>query len=195
MKKTAILLLAAGSANRMKKTKQLLPYKNTTLLNWAIQQAFQTKVSAVFCVLGANKNNIEKEITPNTVQVIYNPNYKNGLSSSISVGIQHLQKLNFTNVLIMLADQPTVTSNFLNKLLEASKKNTTKIIATEYKKNLGVPAVFPKSYFNELLGLKGDKGAKVILLQQQNSVIKITPEQPIIDIDTNEDYQALISED
>lgn len=194
MQKTAILILAAGNSSRMGKTKQLLPYKNATLLEWAIEQAQKSVVKNVFCVLGANKEVIEKQLTSNIVEIIYNPNYKDGLSTSIVKGIEFLLNYNFDSVLIMLADQPHVTSEYLNSLIEASKKNPSNIIASNYQGSVGVPAIFPKNYFNDLLDLKGDKGAKNFLLQQNNNVIKVNSTKNLLDIDTLEDYQHLLKQ-
>ena len=194
MQKTAILILAAGSASRMGKIKQLLPYKNTTLLEWAIEQALKSTVKDVFCVLGANKDAIENQLTTKTIEVIYNPNYKDGLSTSIVEGINLLQKHCFDNTLIMLADQPHVTSEYLNSIIETSKNNPSNIIASSYQGSVGVPALFPKKYFNDLLNLKGDKGAKNFLLQHNNNVIKVNSSQNLLDIDTPEDYQHLLKQ-
>ncbi len=194
MQKTAILILAAGNSSRMGKTKQLLPFKNTTLLEWAIEQAQKSVVKNVFCVLGANKEVIEKQLTSNIVEIIYNPNYKDGLSTSIVKGIDFLLNYNFDSVLIMLADQPHVTSEYLNSLIEVSKNNPSNIIASSYQGSVGVPAIFPKNYFNDLLDLKGDKGAKNFLLQQNNNVIKVNSTQNLLDIDTPEDYQHLLKQ-
>ncbi|MFT7899386.1 nucleotidyltransferase family protein [Tenacibaculum ascidiaceicola] len=194
MQKTAILILAAGSASRMGKIKQLLPYKNTTLLEWAIEQALKSTVKDVFCVLGANKDAIEKQLTTKTIEVIYNPNYKDGLSTSIVEGINLLQKHCFDNTLIMLADQPHVTSEYLNSIIETSKNNPSNIIASSYQGSVGVPALFPKKYFNDLLNLKGAKGAKNFLLQHNNNVIKVNSSQNLLDIDTPEDYEHLLKQ-
>ena len=191
MQKTAILILAAGNASRMGKIKQLLSYKNTTLLEWTIEQAQKSVVKKVFCVLGANNETIEKQLTTNAVETIYNSNYQSGLSTSIVKGIEFLQEHNFDNALIMLAAQPHVTYKYLNSLIDTSKNNPSKIIASSYLGSVGVPAIFPKEYFNNLLNLKGDKGAKNFLLQQNDNILKVNSSQNLLDIDTPEDYQRL----
>ena len=191
MKKTAILILAAGSSKRMGTAKQLLPYKKTTLLGWAISQAKQTKTSSIFCVLGANAANIKEKIKQHKIDIIFNTNFKNGLSSSIVAGINHLIAENFDAVLIMLADQPNVNSRYLNKLIITSEENPKKIIVSNYTDKIGVPAIFPKHYFNQLVNLKGDKGASLFLNNHVSETIKM-PLFNLIDIDTKEDYQNLI---
>ena len=190
MSEIAILILAAGSSSRMGKVKQLLPYKHTTLLGWAIEQALESVADEVICVLGAEVNLIEKSIQSYDVKTIYNENYKDGLSSSIALGIENLQ--NTKAVLIMLADQPNISSNFLNRLLEKYSIQPNKIIASNYGNSVGVPAVFPKKYYPDLLKLKGDKGARNVLSKFDVVIVKIEPHS-LLDIDTLEDYRDIIS--
>ena len=188
MSKTAVLILAAGSSSRMGEAKQLLPYKNTTLLGWAIEQAQASHADEVICVLGANAQRIEASIKNYQLKIIYNPNYKKGLSSSIVKGISELQ--NKDALLIMLADQPNVTTDYLNKLLENHVRYPLKIIASTYGDSIGVPALFPEKYYPELLKFKGDKGAKKFLKKHSSEVVKIAAVN-LADIDTPIDYQKL----
>lgn len=190
MAKTAILILAAGNSSRMGTAKQLLPYKQTTLLGWSIKQAQKSKACDVYCVLGANAEIIKKQIDNTSIKIIINPNYNDGLSTSIVFGVNYLMDKKIDSILIMLADQPNVTTNYLNEMLAIYKENPTKTIASNYKNKNGVPAIFPKSSFNKLLNLKGDKGAKELLNEQSSEIIKMKPFS-LIDIDTNEDYQNL----
>ncbi|CAM1360233.1 conserved protein of unknown function [Tenacibaculum soleae] len=191
MKKTAILILAAGKSSRMGSTKQLLSYKKTTLLGWAIEQAKQSKANAVFCVLGANSEIIEKSIENYLVKTIYNVDYNNGLSTSIIAGINHLKDKNFDSVLIMLADQPNVTTDYLNQLIITSEENNSKIVVSNYGNKMGVPVLFPRQYFNKLINLKGDNGAKDFLKMHLSEIIKMSTFN-LIDIDTREDYKNLV---
>jgi molybdenum cofactor cytidylyltransferase len=187
----AILILAAGSSSRMGEPKQLLSIKNTTLLGYSIEQAKQSNANKVFCVLGANAEAIEQSIKKYIIEIINNSNYQNGLSSSIKVGIQHIEVKHFDAVLIMLADQPKVDSNYLNTLIRAFEKNLTQISASSYSGNIGVPAVFPKFYFEQLKNLKGDKGARELLNSHKNAVI-LFKNNHLIDIDTKQDYDDLL---
>lgn len=191
MKKTAILILAAGKSSRMGSIKQLLSYKKTTLLGWAIKQAKQSKANTVFCVLGANSEIIKKSIENYLVEIIYNADYNNGLSTSIITGVSHLKDKNFDTVLIMLADQPSISTDYLNQLIITSEENNGKIIVSNYGNKMGVPALFPKQYFNKLINLKGDYGAKEFLKMYLSEIIKM-PTFYLVDIDTKEDYKNLI---
>ena len=192
MKNIAVLILAAGSASRMGSIKQLLPYKKSTLLNIVINNALASKADRVYCVLGATSESIKKEIQVNNVVFIYNPNWQKGLSSSIVTGIKYLQNLNkpIEAVLILLADQANVNPNYINKLIELYEQNTQKIVASFYDDIKGVPAIFPSNSFNNLLKLKGDKGAKTFLNSSNKNVITPVLKYSHIlnDIDTPEDY-------
>jgi molybdenum cofactor cytidylyltransferase len=92
----------------------------------------------------------------------------------------------------MLADQPEVTTNYLNILIEMHQKNPSKIIATTYNDNSGVPAIFPKKYFDKLQLLKGDKGAKAFINSHILETIKLQRKKPFLDIDTQEEYLSYL---
>lgn len=183
----AIVILSAGSSTRMGTAKQLLPVGNTTLLGLSIEHAQKSNANEIICVIGANSKIIQDSISNYDIDVITNDNYKEGLSSSIVEGIYHIENKNFDAALIMLSDQPKVDSNYLNVLIRSYEKNPTKIIASEYSKNVGVPAIFPKTYFKQLQQLKGDKGAKEFLNTNKAQVIS-TKSEKLIDIDTQEEY-------
>lgn len=189
MSSVAILILAAGASTRMDGIKQLLPYNGTTLLGWAIEQAQNTVVSEVLCVLGSKSDQIRSVLASNRVSFIDNPNYAQGLSSSIRQGIKALAK--HDAIIIMLADQPHVLSEHLNLLCEQYHKRPKKIIASQYEDTLGVPALFPRKYFDSLCELQGDKGAKSLIKYYKDQTIALRISS-LIDIDTPDDYQRLL---
>lgn len=189
--KTAIVILAAGKSSRMGQIKQLLAIGNKTLLTLAIESALQTDADKTYCVLGAHSETIQKTIEHYPIGLISNKNYHLGLSSSIIAALNHLEDQHYNNILIMLADQPKVDANYLNQLLEESRKQPSKIIASSYSGLSGVPAVFPEKYFNELYHLKGDKGAKTFLNSAEIDLVQIES-VPLIDIDTAEDYSKYL---
>lgn len=192
----AVVILAAGKASRMGSIKQLLPYKNSTLLQYAISQALNSKTNNVYCVLGANSKIIKEKIQVEHVTLIQNPNWETGLSSSIVSAVNHVKNLEALpdGVLIMLADQPNIDSNYINELLNLHQKNHKEIVASAYGSINGVPAIFPSKYFKKLLRLKGDKGAKAFLNNNQEYIIRFTSKstETLNDIDSPEDYQKLI---
>ncbi|MBU2946447.1 nucleotidyltransferase family protein [Zobellia uliginosa] len=188
----AVMVLAAGASTRMGKPKQLLPWKNTTLLGHVIQTAKASKASNVLAVLGAHADLIKSNIKEKVV-FLENTSWQSGLGTSVTAGTEWLLQadIEFQGILIMLADQPLIDPEYLNMLIAISKQNPDKIIASAYKKRSGVPAIFPKKYADDLLKLNKDFGAKHLLQQEQLNVVKIPAAHRILDIDTQNDYEQL----
>lgn len=187
-KDLAVVILAAGISSRLGDiTKQLLVYKNETLLKIAVKKALEISKD-VFVVLGHEKEKCEKELEDFDVNIIYNPNYKNGMGSTLSLGINHSKDFNHT--MVMLCDQPFIPISHFQALKENIQNEN--IIASLYEKNKNskVTAIFPKKYYDELLKLDADIGAKEIL--QKESCINIQLEKDFcIDIDTINDIEFL----
>lgn len=190
MKKVAVLILAAGSSSRMKTPKQLLKIGNKTLLEIVLEKAKFIFEEPVFCVLGANEKLIRKTINTKNIEFIYNKNYLEGLSTSIVSGIKYLEKTSnhFDGIMILLADQPAIDSVYLKNLLHLFQTNKNSLIASKYQDKVGVPAIFPKEYFNELKLLKGDEGAKKIIIKNKKDTIYSSLTSNFTDIDTKKDY-------
>ena len=191
MGKIAILILAAGNASRMGKIKQLLSYKNSTLLGYAVEEALLTSADAVYAVLGANSKTIRTEIKAN-IKWIFNADWQLGMGTSISKGISVIAEAGYEGVLIMLADQPKIDHLFLNALMAEEAKNPAAIIASDYGNKNGVPAFFPKLYFDQLKKLNTDQGARELLNGGSIEVIGVPAKEYIEDIDTPADYKRLL---
>lgn len=189
--KIAILVLAAGKSSRMQSIKQLEKIDNKTLLDISLTKAKQLTTATIFCVLGANSKKIQQEISTKDVPFIENKNYENGLSSSIVAGVHHLKKstVNYDGVFILLADQPAITTSYLKDMISIFQKNPTKIIASKYDSTFGVPALFSKKYFDALLGIEFDKGAKEFINLHKKEVLCSKLETNFSDIDTKEDLK------
>lgn len=187
-KDLAVVILAAGTSSRLGNlTKQLLVYKNETLLKIAVKKALEISKN-IFVVLGHEKEKCKKELEDFDVNIIYNPNYKKGMGTTLSLGIKHTKEFNYT--MIILCDQPFIPISHFQALKENIQNEN--IIASLYEKNKSakVPAIFPKKYYDELLKLDADFGAKEIL--QKESCINIQLEKDFcIDIDTLEDMKFL----
>jgi len=187
-------MLAAGNSSRLGFPKQLLKWKDTTLLQHVINTVNEVELDEKILVLGAHFENIKSNIDAGETIVLCNENWNKGLGHSIAFGIKYIMESlpNIENVLIMLADQPLIDSNFLNEMMETHQLNPNNIICTLYKNNkLGVPAIFNKIYFEELSQLNHDKGARDLLKKYYNEVISLNGMSVIRDIDTQEDYEEL----
>ncbi len=190
-KSIAGLILAAGSSSRMGSPKQLMLLNETTILEHVVKNLEGSSIDRIFCVIGESAPLIRPYLERYQIDIIFNPDYKDGLSSSINCGINHIVKNGFDTVLIALGDQPLIKSAYFNNLITTFNKNEEKIIATDYSGKFGVPIVVPKTYFYDLLLLKGEKGAKEFLNSRLPDVISLKTDT-LFDVDTKEDYDALI---
>ncbi len=188
----AILILAAGASKRMGSIKQLLPWADTSLLGHAVNVAKSSKAKETIVVLGANANAIATQFIAGEVQIIKNVNWASGMGSSIATGIEYIMGSGkkYDAVLITLADQPLIDTPFLDLMIETAAKVNESIVATAYGKMPGVPALFGRQYFETLMALESERGAKEVLDRFKSDIFMLDPGNKTLDIDTKEDYEA-----
>ncbi len=186
--------MAAGGSSRMGSPKQLLPWNNSTLIETAIKTALASSSGKIFVVLGANSNQISQHITSYDVETLYNMHWVKGLGHSIAAGVKHIMSHDsFNGVLVMLADQPLISSDDLDKLIASFKEGKRQIVATQYENTrIGVPAIFDQFYYQQLATLNEDKGAKEVLLANKEHILAIELSNKLLDIDTKEAYNKLL---
>ena len=193
---TAIIILAAGNSSRLGEPKQLLRYKNKTLLENTIAAAASAVPNSVIIVVtGANHELIQKELYTESVIICYNPDWENGMSTSINAGLKKLLTLHpdIQKCIFTVCDQPYLSDAVFEDLLKEYFKTKKGIIASSYSQTLGTPVLFDKKYFDALFELKGQEGAKKIITQFAEDTTSVLFEKGAVDIDTVEDYNNLIN--
>lgn len=189
----AVILLAAGSSKRLGQPKQLLTYQGKSFLQNMLSAAIDSQLSPIIVVLGANAGLISAGINEDQVKIINNPDWEEGIASSIRCGIMALEKIKpaVDAAILMVCDQPYLTSSLLNELVSSQEKTGKPIVAAEYEGVRGTPVLFHKTFFHELLLLKGDRGAGKILQLQPDLVATVPFSLGAIDIDTMDNYKEL----
>ena len=190
--RTGIIILAAGDSSRLGYPKQIARYKDKTLLQLAIDAANGSKADKKVLVLGAFKDEIKKTFSGASIPNIPNPNWEKGMASTLVKGLEYLQKTDpVDQVIVMLCDQPFVDSKILNKLISTQAKTGKGIVACEYSKTFGVPILFGKDYFDKLMELTGDEGAKKIAMAHQDDMELVSFPKGKTDVDTEADLRDL----
>ena len=190
-----LIILAAGASTRMGRPKQLLEYQGETLIRKTVNTAVNSLCQPIVVVLGAYAEKIKPEIKSFPVTIAFNRNWSNGMSTSVSIGIETLLTLNpeLDAIVLMLCDQPFVSASLIDRLVETHRATRQNIIASQYSKTIGVPALFPRHFFPLLSKLQGDRGAKGLIKQFLPTVKPVLFPSGEFDIDTPSDYSRLIN--
>lgn len=165
-------------------------HNGQTLLQHAIKNALCLSDS-VIVVLGANYDAIAHTVLNQPVTILHNQNWPLGMASSISMAVKEAGAAypGITAILFLLCDQPFADAELLGQLTDTAKNSDKGIVASAYNHTLGVPALFKQAYFAHLLRLKGEEGAKKLLMQHADDVARVAFPQGSTDIDTRIDWE------
>lgn len=185
-----IVILAAGSSSRMGKSKQLLSVNGQPLLLHVVDHALSTSAQQVLVVLGSEPHLHADLLESYPVDIVINYTWDRGIGNSIKTGVRSLlnRQQQLDGILLMVSDQPVITYEYLLSLIQTFKESKKSIVASAYSNTLGVPALFSKQHFNQLLDIEDSQGAKSILLKNRDQVQELDCPQGAIDLDTPEDY-------
>jgi molybdenum cofactor cytidylyltransferase len=189
-------ILAAGSSERMEEAnKLLLPYRSEALIKIVSKMLIDSLLDPIFIVTGYEHDKVVKLLPKSLDNIIYNKDWRKGMSRSIYKAISSLPA-NIDGNMIVLGDMPLITVKTLNELKSVFLSNNgEKIIYAEYFGKQANPVIFPKKYFKEMLLLKGDNGCKDIISQNRKNALGVSVDssEVIFDCDTKGDYSDLVS--
>jgi molybdenum cofactor cytidylyltransferase len=185
------LVLAAGQASRFGATKQILPWQDTTLAAHSARAALDAGLDPVIVALGYDAENVAKALAGLPVRLVHNPEFKMGQSTSIRKSLEALPSRTCAAV-FLLADHPFASPSIVKALVEAHRRTPAPACGPVFEGKRGNPALFDKALFNELRGLSGDVGGRVLLEKYQDKLVAV-PAGPdvLLDIDTREDCERL----
>jgi molybdenum cofactor cytidylyltransferase len=191
---SAIIILAAGSSSRMGQSKQLLEIDNTSLLRKTVLSALACGVKNNYVVLGANAEAHKTTIADLPIQILINNEWNNGMGSSLKKGLSTATTVSPTlaGAMILVCDQPMLTSQHLNNILEKHIASEKGIVASAYKETSGVPAFFSNAFFEKLNALDDQHGAKKIIEEYPEAVQSVDFPGGEIDLDKIEDYHQFL---
>ena len=186
-----VVILAAGASTRMGTPKQLLPLQGRSFLRHAAETALASVCQPVVVVLGAYAERLRQEVEDLPVQVVENLRWAEGMSSSVGAGVAALEATpdKISAVVLTLCDQPFVSAEVINQIVEAYHVTGKPIVASEYAGTLGVPALFSRTFFSELKALRRGEGAKQVIAKHAHEVFGVPFPEGAIDIDTPKDYE------
>ncbi|PCJ90406.1 MAG: 4-diphosphocytidyl-2C-methyl-D-erythritol kinase [Porticoccaceae bacterium] len=181
MRKLAVVVLAAGRSSRFGSAKQLALIDGQPLITHSIQAIQDIDCAGRYVVLGANYDAIYEAVRTLPITILKNDCWSEGMASSIRLAAEELKS--FDALLFLAADQVVVKAEQLNQLVRYWERHADYIVAASYAATLGIPAIFPSSYFDALASLYGDSGAKKIIRQNPQDVIGVEMPEALFDID------------
>ena len=194
MEKIAAIILAAGPSSRLGRPKQLVEIDGQSLIERALDAANGAGYEPVLVVTGANDQEVASRIRKCGAKSVKNVDWEQGLGSSIRAGIEQLLKRDseISAVLVMVCDQPLVRAWHLRRLIDFRRQTGRPIVCSHYADTVGVPALFGREFFGDLMQL-GEHGAKQLLLSHLDQCAQISLPEAKVDIDEDADIEQLES--
>jgi molybdenum cofactor cytidylyltransferase len=184
------IVLAAGTSSRFGTLKQLQQYQGASFVRRAIDLAEATCGERSVLVTGHDWKAVFDACQPLRGFLVLNSRYRKGMASSIASGVATVRHV-ADAVLLLLADQPLVTAAHLEALVGAWGGDPDVIVATAFGATAGPPVVLPARYFARLTALRGDRGARAILMEAGDELRTVAFAPAAIDVDRPEDFVRL----
>lgn len=191
------VVLGAGASRRLGRPKQLLNYRDKPLLQTAVDNALAARFDQVIVTIGGAAPEVRHEIDFGSAVVAENVAYTSGCSSSIVAALAAVD-VRADGLVLLLGDQPGVTIETINDNIDlfAGPGAPPPVSVCRYDDGRGHPFVFARTVFGELAGLQGDKAVWKLLASGGYPIHEVRRPGPIPpDVDTWDDYQALLKAD
>jgi molybdenum cofactor cytidylyltransferase len=189
----AAVILAAGESRRMGSPKPLLRLGDTTFLERLVGQFLASRARPVVVVLGHEAERIRSQVCLDDALVVVNPDYRQGMLSSIRVGLQALQGEPVAGVLICPADLPDISTAVVDLVIGQWEETRAPIVVPVCTGRRGHPVLFARALFEELLKAPNSVGARQVMWDHAAEVTEVPTEERgiIMDIDTPEEFEDL----
>ena len=194
------ILLAAGESKRMgEQDKLFLKYKGNWIVNHVMQNLWASNQSELVIVMNNNDNGLLNGERSEEIQVVINPDYKKGMTTSIQAGVKAASD-KASGYMICLADQPLMKKEDYNEIMERFellvKHDPKTIIVPFYLGVKGNPVIFSSAYRDDILTHQEMEGCKDIIRSNKQHIYRLdmTNDHILKDVDTPEDYEGLVSE-
>ncbi len=196
-KAVAALVLAAGRSTRMGAlNKMLAEIGGKPLVRIAAEQALASRAEPVIVVIGHEHERVEAALGGLPVRFVHNPNYAEGLGTSLKAGIAAVPET-ADGVIVCLGDMPQVDSALIDQLIGAfDPERNALVVVPSIDGRRGNPVVWARRFFNELMSINGDIGARHLIGSYVEAVVDVplTGDAALTDVDTPESLSAVKAE-
>lgn len=191
-----LVILAAGGSSRLGQPKQLIVFEGKTLLRRAVETALAVEKAGVKTpvgvVLGANFDACRETLDGLPVVILKNDDWPEGMAGSVRQAAAWATEHGADGLLLLLCDQPFVTAELLQNILETFRESGQPLVASDYGNGVrGVPVLVGNRFFAELQILGGDRGAQSVLRSFPNALATVSFPEGQFDVDTPESLRLL----
>ncbi len=188
----AAVVLAAGGSTRLGEPKQLVSLGCQPVLAHVLETVRDASVDERFVVLGHEILAVQQSVDSSGFQVIENPEYALGQSTSVVAAVGHMPE-DIGAIIFVLGDQPLQSLTVIDRIANSWRADPAPIIQPEYQEGPGNPVLFDRKLFSSLLELTGDTGARPILKANRDMIRRVdcTDYNRPLDVDTREDVEKL----
>jgi molybdenum cofactor cytidylyltransferase len=192
--RTAAIVLAAGASRRMGTTKQLLDVDGEPMVRRAVRIMADAGLSPVIVVVGHDETRVREAVRDLDCQLVVNPDFTGPTSTSLHAGINALPDA-AESFVVLLADMVRVTTPMVHALAASLRTGTAPLAVSRYGDVLAPPLCFRRALWPELLAWHGEGcGKAVVRAHLHDAALHDWPDAALLDVDTPEDYQAMLAE-
>lgn len=187
------ILLAAGTSSRMGSNKMLFELEGESVLRGAARRALAGGLSPLVVVLGHEAERAQRELAGLPCQVVINPDYEQGINSSLKTGVSAVPA-EARGAVVMLADMPFVTPEMLAGLVARYRSSEAPLVISDYEGVNAPPMLYDRSLFSELLAMTGEGcGRQVVKRHRDEAEVLAWPASALTDLDVPDDYTRVKS--
>ena len=186
------VILAAGGSSRMGQLKQLMLIAGQPMVRRVAGAVCAAGLGQVVVVVGAQAEAVTDILTGLPVEIVVNPDWAKGMSTSLRLGVRTLRP-EIQAAFIILADQPALTEQLMRALVDRYRATRALIVAPFFQGQRGNPVLFDRALFSELLTVEGDRGARGLVSRHEEKMECVDVHDPavIMDVDTRSDYEQM----
>ena len=185
------ILLAAGTSSRMGSNKLLFEIEGESLLRRMARRALAGGLAPLLVMLGHQAERAAAELDGLAVQIVINPFYEQGLSSSLKSGVAAVPA-EVGAAMVLLADMPFVTPEMIAALVARYRTTSVPLVISDYAGVIAPPMVYDRTLFDEIRDMaEGRCGKQVVKRHRQEAEVLSWPATALADVDVPDDYQRL----
>jgi len=179
------IVLAAGKSERMGRPKALLPFRGSTFLENILDAISRSRIQHTAVVVGHHRREIENRII--SVPLVFNPNYEQGMVTSLQAGIRALPP-HTLGAFLFLVDHPVVEVATIEAMIPRVAPD--RIVQPTFEGRRGHPVLFGVEVLEEILQLPSSQGADVVVRRDPGRIFEVSVESSgiLVDVDTPEQF-------